>query len=146
MICNKCGAQCPDNAAFCTSCGNYLAAQQQTRTEGTQQTHQNYYQQPVMNPAPPMPYQNEKTEPVTSIGQYILWWLISAIPFVGFILTIVFAVDSSKKNRANFFRAQLIIMAISIGLSILFFIFALTAGVNFLNEFEGVVENFEYIL
>ncbi|MBQ7956890.1 MAG: zinc ribbon domain-containing protein [Clostridia bacterium] len=154
MVCNKCGALCQDNTMFCTSCGNRLAAQQQPQ-QSQQQSNQpvyqqpqnNYYQQPpVMNGGQPMQYQTQKTEPVTSIGKYLLWWLIGLIPLIGFILTIVFAVDKSDMNRANFFRAQLIIMAIGVLLGILSVFLVLSAGVGILNEFYDVFDAIEYLV
>lgn len=140
MICNRCGAQQPDDSFFCASCGNRL-------TEAPTNNYQNsQMNQPVYVP----PYSvKEETQPVTTIGQYILWALVGLIPLVGFILTIVFAVDSSNKNRANFFRAQLILMAIGIVLSIIMFIVMFSAGMSMLGnieEFADILTDLEYYL
>ncbi len=131
MICNKCGAQNAEGTPFCASCGNRLAA--------PQNNYQPYQQ------VPPMQYA-QQTEPVTSIGKYLLWWLVGFIPLVGFILTIVFAVDNSNKNRANFFRAQLIIMAIGVLLSIIVASLVLSAGVGMMNEVYDIFDTIEYLV
>lgn len=149
MICSKCGAQQPDNGMFCASCGSRLMEVQENNYQNPQMNQPvNVPVNPPVYAAPPVPVR-ETTEPVTSIGQYILWWLIGLIPLVGFILTIVFAADSSKKNRANFFRAQLIIMAICLFLSIFMVIMTAVTGAAILGgveEFADILSDIEYYL
>lgn len=148
MICSRCGAHQADNSIFCASCGNRLTEAPDSNFQNSQM-HQSV-NPPINQPVYVAPFSvREATEPVTTIGQYILWWFVGLIPLVGFILTIVFAADSSNKNRANFFRAQLIIMAVCIGLSIFMFIAMITAGVTLLGsieEFADILTDIEYYL
>lgn len=70
MFCNKCGAACNDNAAFCNTCGNPLqAAPQQAPQQPVyqqpvyQQPAQPVYQQPVYQQPAQQPYQNPYQRP-----------------------------------------------------------------------------------
>ena len=90
---------------------------------------QQVYQQPMYQQMPQQQFQpqqpvqvivnapEEDKEPVTTIGQYLGWSLMASIPFIGFILTIVFAVRGEYKNRANFFRSILVWYLIVVVLS-----------------------------
>ena len=86
-----------------------------------------YQQAPPIYQNPPYAYQNVNPgynqpdmSPTTTIGQYIGWLLIGSIPIIGWILVIIFALDSSNKNRANFFRAQIVMILIFVGVFLLF--------------------------
>lgn len=82
-----------------------------------------YYQPPI--PAYQAPsYQNpvtyEDNTPL-SIGNYLVMMIVSAIPLVGLIMTLIWAFGSStNKNKQNYARAMLILMLIGIVLSIIF--------------------------
>lgn len=61
MKCNKCGQDIPDNATFCTNCGNKIEQPQQNHNPNVQQTNQVPNQNPQVNQnsqANPMPNQN----------------------------------------------------------------------------------------
>lgn len=61
MKCNKCGQDIPDNATFCTNCGNKIEQPQQNHNPNVQQTNQVPNQNPQANQnsqANPMPNQN----------------------------------------------------------------------------------------
>jgi len=69
-------------------------------------------------------YQNpityENTAPL-SIGNYIIMMIVGAIPLVGFIMMIVWAFSGgTNKNKQNYARAILIMMAVGVVLSIIF--------------------------
>ena len=81
------------------------------------------YQAPVA-PAPAVVQpaivaDNKALAPVTSIGQYIGWSLVTMIPLIGFIMMIVWAIDTRNMNRANYFRAIWVVALISVVLIIL---------------------------
>ena len=58
-----------------------------------------------------------------SIGQFIGFTFLFAIPCVGLIVTIIFACGAVKnKNLINWARAQLIILGIIVALYVIFFI------------------------
>jgi len=59
---------------------------------------------------------------VMSVGQWVVTYLIMVIPCVGLIMTLVWAFsDSGNRNRRNYCRAYLIIVAIIVVLVILFY-------------------------
>lgn len=61
MKCNKCGQDIPDNATFCTNCGNKIEQPQQNVNPNVQQTNQVPNQNPQVNQNPQtnqMPNQN----------------------------------------------------------------------------------------
>ena len=61
MKCNKCGQDIPDNATFCTNCGNKIEQPQQNPNPNVQQAKQVPNQNPQSNQnsqANPMPNQN----------------------------------------------------------------------------------------
>ncbi len=61
MKCNKCGQDIPDNATFCTNCGNKIEQPQQNPNPNVQQANQVPNQNPQVNQnsqANPMPNQN----------------------------------------------------------------------------------------
>lgn len=55
MICNKCGMQNNDDAAFCLNCGESFSAQQGQNSQPNQQWQQPYNQQPY---GQQIPYRN----------------------------------------------------------------------------------------
>ena len=75
--------------------------------------------------------ENEKTQSIPenvtqykpmSIGDWIITGLIFAIPIVGFVMLFVWAFGSNTQpSKANWAKATLIIIGISILLSFLFF-------------------------
>lgn len=82
--------------------------------------------------------EEEKESPI-SLGQWLINFLILAIPLVGFIMLIVWAVSSDvPKTKQNWARARLIVVAIGLFLVIVFWgffiaIFAAGAGGGFDN-------------
>ena len=58
---------------------------------------------------------------VVSVGEWIVSILVVSIPIIGFIMMFVWAFSSPKKSKANFFKAGLVMSAVSI---LLYFIFA----------------------
>ncbi|WP_267740023.1 hypothetical protein [Myroides injenensis] len=59
-------------------------------------------------------------ESVMSVGDWIVTLLIMLIPLVNIVMLFVWGFDSNgNRNRANWAKAQLIFMAIGIGLWIL---------------------------
>lgn len=114
LYCKSCGKPLPDNSAFCTNCGTPLASD--TDTTPPQQAPQTATEYSAE--ATPVPvFQTITTslpEKTPTIGNYILWQFVSIIPLIGWIIAIVWAVDSSWKARANYFRALFVIMLIGL--------------------------------
>lgn len=65
--------------------------------------------------------QNANQKPM-SVKDWLFTLLIMAIPIVGFIMLFVYAFGSNENvNKQNWAKAQLIVLAIVMGLMILFF-------------------------
>ena len=64
-----------------------------------------------------------------SIGDFMIWIFVGAIPVLGFIMLIIWAVDSSNDIRKNWATATLIWTAITI------FMFMMFAGmIGFISQ------------
>lgn len=161
-ICSKCNANVEDHMAFCPNCGapvetvtvpvsegEAASTVNPAETEPQPQYQQPLYQQPVYQPqyqqpmygpqgGAPYGYMPINNEPV-SLGDWLLTFLITCIPLVGFIMLIVWAVsDGTKESKKNWARARLIWMVIVYVLS---FIFVMAFGAVFaslLNEIGGL--------
>lgn len=73
-----------------------------------------------------MSFNNQYDETV-SVGEWIGALIISAIPIVGLVMSLVWAFGSNAKpSKRNFFRAQLLLAVIVTGVCIV--VFLLTGG------------------
>ncbi len=156
-FCTSCGAPLTPGSKFCTACGTTVAPTQQAPTPppAQPQYQQPQYQQPqYQQPAPPAApvYQQPPVYPTTAAadpreavlktGAYVGMFILSAIPIVGFILMIVWAVsDTVNRNKRNYARAYWVLMLISVCLSILITIIiaivAAIAGASFADYIGG---------
>ena len=101
-FCPQCGKQLSEGASFCGACGCNLNGQ------------------PMRIPQQIAP--TADTRPLRTSDYFILL-LLSAIPFVGFILMLVWAFSSDTNiNRRNFCRANLLMYLISFVLSLILII------------------------
>jgi len=67
-------------------------------------------------------FENQNTKPM-SVKDWLITMLITALPLVGIIMLFVYAFGSNENvNKQNWAKAQLILMAIIIGLIIFAFI------------------------
>ncbi|MBQ8591936.1 MAG: hypothetical protein IJ485_04205 [Lachnospiraceae bacterium] len=102
----------------------YVEPAQQPNMYTEQQPYQQYqqYQQPVP--------QQQLEEPM-SLGEWMISFLIMMIPCVGLVMMFVWAFSSTeKKSKSNYFKAQLIWMAI---IFVLYLVLFLVMGVSILN-------------
>lgn len=86
MYCMKCGAQLSDNAQFCSSCGN----RQTPETEASSTEFQ--FSTPVTQ---------ERPKSIAALVLGIIGLLAWLIPLIGFPITIVGLVLSTKGMRAK---------------------------------------------
>lgn len=158
MICKNCNAEIDNSSVFCINCGTPVEnepaeqpvyqpqpeqpvyQQQGGYRQYQQQPYQQQGYQPQQYQQPPQPYYNEpapvaqeETAPVTKISSYIGWIILSSFSFliIPFIIMIVFAVDGSNKNRANFFRAQFALVGIILGIAVVIGLIALVIALCF---------------
>jgi heme/copper-type cytochrome/quinol oxidase subunit 2 len=81
-----------------------------------------------------MEIENENV-PVISTGEWVLTYLIAAIPIVGLVMLFVWAFGSeTNPNKANWAKAALIWTAIVIGIYI---VFAMAFGAAILASLGG---------
>ena len=79
------------------------------------------YQQPAAYPQQQVIIQGggTTTEDVTTIGNWIVFMLLTSIPIVNIIMLFVYAFSNSKPSRANLAKLQLLLLAIIIGIFLL---------------------------
>ncbi len=171
MNCTNCGSPIENGVAFCTNCGAKVPDGAANNAQGQQNASYNYQANagygnapqgnnyggydPYMNQAPQQPqytspYYQNPADKVPTTGEYIKWMflypLFNLIPIAGFIIYIVMcfknAFDTSYKARANYFKAMLILWAISIGISIVIGVIitilittGVLAGMDFFSDF-----------
>lgn len=82
---------------------------------------------PLTNPTPQNGMVNN-SDNVVSVGQYLGNMLLFSIPFVGIIILIVKAINNNNQNLRNYARAQLLLMAIMVGVG---FIISIIFGAAF---------------
>jgi uncharacterized membrane protein YvbJ len=118
-FCPRCGKNLPADAQFCGECGFRFGAEGQN----------------ITFTAPVQPMITADTTPLKTTD-YLILFLISAIPVVGLILHLVWALSSTENvNRRNFCRAYLIYAAIGVVVTILF---TILYAVIFAVAFESI--------
>lgn len=121
MICPNCSMNFDDNMMYCPNCGKAV---------------NNTYQQPDPYAPPaygaPAYYQQPQPEKNPTLWQYVGWMIIGSLfgP-ISIIISIVFACMNDNKPRATYFKAHLIVMAISFVISIIALIAIAFVGFSF---------------
>lgn len=163
--CEACGAQIPPGARFCPECGAPAAdapekqpafagaAQQQAPAPQPQPIPQPQpsQPQPVYQQAPPPPQQYYAQQPIQhappqqpaprdaspiSTIKYLLFMLAFSVPILGLVLAFMWAFGkSSGISLRNFARAQLIVWALVLIISIVAFALGGTASLDFATNF-----------
>lgn len=145
MVCKNCGKEVKEGTKFCTDCGAPIQPEPQATYSrpNYQQPPQQQYQQQYAQPYQQynQPYQANNSAPVTSVGKYILWLILSTIPTAGFIIMIVFALDKTDKNRANFGKAMLITQICGVAVGIITLIVLAILGFSVSDEIAGEFAN-----
>ena len=145
MVCKNCGKEVKEGTKFCTDCGAPVQPEPQATYSrpNYQQPPQQQYQQQYAQPYQQynQPYQANNSAPVTSVGKYVLWRILSTIPTAGFIIMIVFALDKTDKNRANFGKAMLITQVCGIAVGIITLIVLAVLGFSVSDEIAGEFAN-----
>lgn len=115
MFCENCGQQIPDDAVFCTHCGaKQLKIPPPIQTVRSVQTPQ-----PVRPSSPQPTAQVNGGADLITMGQYLIMFLITAIPIAGIVMLFIWGFGSETgPNKKNFARAYLVMMAIAIGVGI----------------------------
>lgn len=145
MVCKNCGKEVKEGTKFCTDCGAPVQPEPQAtyNQPNYQQPPQQQYQQQYAQPYQQynQPYQANNSAPVTSVGKYVLWIILSAMYPAGFIILIVFALDKTDKNRSNFAKAMLITQVCATVMSIIVLIVLAVLGVSVSDDIAGEFAN-----
>ena len=145
MVCKNCGKEVKEGTKFCTDCGAPVQPEPQATYSrpNYQQPPQQQYQQQYAQPYQQynQPYQANNSAPVTSVGKYVLWIILSTMFPAGFIILIVFALDKTDKNRSNFAKAMLITQVCATVMSIIVLIVLAVLGVSVSDEIAGEFAN-----
>ncbi len=168
MRCPQCRNDVEDGALFCSECGfnmsvntqfnqpysdtqsnvnNVYNNQQQfnNRNNGYTANEQSYSMpyNPMSNNA--VPGCSVDCEPSVTLGKYLLWFAAGSLfgP-ISFIVTVVFALMGKNVNRANFFRALLIIRILFVILAAVAVVLFIVFGVS--DETFGMIEEYAYMM
>ena len=123
MFCTNCGTRNEPASNYCVQCQALL--EKSAATAQNLQTGYNYNQGGYTNYGG---YNNQVNtdaleKPIT-VGEWLITFLLLLIPIANIVLIFVWAFSgTAPKSKSNFFKAQLIIMAIGIGLSIILALF-----------------------
>jgi len=85
-------------------------------------------------------YQNK--DQTVSIGEWVITYIITAIPLVGFIMLLVWAFGSDAKTSKKNWAIAALIMAV-IG-AVIGIIFAVLFAAVFASVFENMFENMDF--
>lgn len=141
MFCDKCGSSVNEGARNCPVCGAVLG------TSGSYpppvaagiagRPTSGYPAQPVYPAVPPAygrPMAYEDTAPL-GVKDYLLTFILMGIPFLNFILLLVWGFGSKVNlNKKNLAKAYLILYVISI-------VFAVLAGVLIMSFAPGILKD-----
>lgn len=147
MVCKNCGKEVKEGTKFCTDCGAPVQPEPQATYSrpNYQQPPQQQYQQYDQSYQHYNPYNQpghaDNFAPVTSVGKYVLWIILSTMFPAGFIILIVFALDKTDKNRSNFAKAMLITQVCATVMSIIVLIVLAVLGVSVSDDIAGEFAN-----
>lgn len=116
MICKNCGADNADNVQYCSGCGANM-----------QNNPAPSYQAGNSNPTYVNVQVPSDTNNLVSVGAYVGMWFAMCVPILNIIMMIIWG-TSGNKSKKNFVLAYLVLMAISVGITILSFLFILLLG------------------
>jgi len=91
-FCTECGAAMENDRSFCPNCGRPVA-----------DTGRDMFREPVKKAG---------LEEPMSLGNWVITLLITYIPVVGFIMTIVWALCAENTSKKNYARAMILFMVI----------------------------------
>lgn len=130
MYCKNCGREVKEYARFCPQCGQEIKGPvkltektvkcceaKHVKEERVEHLAAGVTEEQVANKRVA---ENVEMAPVMSVSSYVILLLLSAIPILGTILIIVFAIDSSNKNKSNYCRAIIVFWLIGALIVVLF--------------------------
>lgn len=110
MICKNCGMDNADNVQYCSNCG---ASTQQNPAPTYNNAQNGNGGATYVNVQVP-----SDTNNLVSIGAYVGMWFAMCVPILNIVMMIIWA-TSGNKSKKNFVLAYLLMIAISVGITIL---------------------------
>lgn len=110
MICKNCGMDNADNVQFCSNCG---ASTQQAPAPAYSAQNGNNGAPTYVNVQVP-----SDTNNLVSIGAYVGMWFAMCVPILNIVMMIIWG-TSGNRSKKNFVLAYLLMIAISVGITIL---------------------------
>lgn len=113
MLCTNCGNSIPDQSSICPNCGSsQVPAAAAAPASVSQQMPPPAYA--------PGPYQQVRPDLVAplSVWDYVIMFILQAIPIVGIVMLFVWAFGDSNINKKNYARAALLMVLVAMGLMI----------------------------
>lgn len=110
MICKNCGMDNADNVQFCSNCG---ASTQQAPAPAYSAQNGNNGAPTYVNVQVP-----SDTNNLVSIGAYVGMWFAMCVPILNIVMMIIWG-TSGNRSKKNFVLAYLIMIAISVGITII---------------------------
>lgn len=140
MFCENCGEKIPDGSVFCTHCGTKQTGNRSAgQTGSVGQTAERINIPPPVQNAPRPVYSQQSTQSsedldLITMGQYLIMFLIMAIPIAGIVMLFIWSFGSEAgPNKKNFARAYLVMMLIAIGISIIMSIVMATIAASLMS-------------
>ena len=118
MFCKYCGANCPDEAEFCATCGKKLNETPAQETPVAETYQQPAYEAPVYQ-APEEPKQEGKGFGIASLVLSIVSIVCCGGGGICAILGLIFGIISNKKGKNGVATAGLVISIISLVIGLL---------------------------
>lgn len=128
MTCPYCGTQIYQGNT-CPNCG--ATVNNVVPNQPIQQAP--VYPQPIGNPND---YTGDPRFKPLSMWEYLGYNILFAIPLVGFICMIIFAVNNDNINRRNYARSFLLAMLVVLFLWVILAVIAAVAGFSILDELD----------
>ncbi|MDY5985725.1 zinc ribbon domain-containing protein [Sporofaciens sp. SGI.106] len=120
MFCRKCGTEIKDGVKFCPVCGTKVNQESNQQIYSVNNSTNQFTDKAPVSNGQAVNNANVEYAPVMSVWSYLGLFLLSAIPIVGVIIIIVFAINSSNKNKSNYCRAIILMWVISFVLLLIF--------------------------
>ncbi len=140
-FCTNCGTELTEDSVFCTKCGRKTEAIiSRPEANSTNCGYVRHTAPPSPNPPPRYSFNTFSQIPpmgrykIVSTGAFFGLMFVFAIPFVGFIVSLVLSITAEKDNMKNFARASLIWSIIYTVLISVIFVFFYILGAESLSQ------------
>ena len=138
--CNYCGAEIQEADTFCTNCGAPTGNRPVQNPQGQSvpprpaEPQRPHTAEGYCCPPPPHCPPVEPDRNLVSIGAYVGYTLLFAIPIVGLIVCIILAANCNNRSLKNYAIANLIIIGAGAVIAVFAFIIAVIVGAFFAAE------------